>query len=119
MSFRPSCRSVGIITAYNKILVTVEKQQWPAPLTECSQRHKLHCHHGGHCPLSEGYSVHSYMELRKSVLLPCSDDFFCQSTNEGVSKIFRTGHLERELQMVHLSATRYSCVVVSLFCESV
>jgi hypothetical protein len=29
---------------------------------------------------------------------------------EGVSRIFRTGHLERELQMVQLSATRCSCI---------
>jgi hypothetical protein len=29
---------------------------------------------------------------------------------EGVSKSFRTGHLERELQMVELSATRRSCI---------
>jgi hypothetical protein len=31
---------------------------------------------------------------------------------EGVSKSFRTGHLERELQMVQLSATRCSCIVI-------
>jgi hypothetical protein len=39
---------------------------------------------------------------------------------EGVSKSFRTGHLERELQMVQLSATRCKVqgAVVSLFCES-
>jgi len=35
---------------------------------------------------------------------------------EGVSKSFRTGRLERELQMVQLSALG---AVVSLFCESV
>jgi hypothetical protein len=29
---------------------------------------------------------------------------------EGVSKSFRTGRLERELQMVQLSATRFSCI---------
>jgi hypothetical protein len=29
---------------------------------------------------------------------------------EGVSKSFRTGRLERELQMVQLSATRYCCI---------
>jgi hypothetical protein len=32
---------------------------------------------------------------------------------EGVSKSFRTGHLERELQMVELSATRCSCIATS------
>jgi hypothetical protein len=31
---------------------------------------------------------------------------------DGVSKSFRTGHLERELQMVQLSATRYSCIAI-------
>jgi hypothetical protein len=31
-------------------------------------------------------------------------------TYEAVSKSFRTGHLERELHMVQLSATRCSCV---------
>jgi len=37
-------------------------------------------------------------------------------TYSGVSKSVRTGHLERELQMVQLSASRY---IVSLFCGSV
>jgi hypothetical protein len=31
---------------------------------------------------------------------------------DGVSKSFRTGHLERELQMVHLSATRCSYIAI-------
>jgi hypothetical protein len=31
----------------------------------------------------------------------------------GISKSFRTGRLERELQMVHLSATKYSCITIS------
>jgi hypothetical protein len=31
---------------------------------------------------------------------------------EGVSKSFRTGHLERELQMVQLFATRCSCIAI-------
>jgi hypothetical protein len=31
---------------------------------------------------------------------------------EGVTKNFRTGRLERELQMIHLSATRYSCIAI-------
>jgi hypothetical protein len=34
----------------------------------------------------------------------------------GVSKSFRTGHLERKLQMVQLSATRCSSIAL---CESV
>jgi len=35
----------------------------------------------------------------------------------GVTKSFRTGRLERELQMIQLSATTCSSVL-SLFCES-
>jgi len=31
---------------------------------------------------------------------------------EVVSRSFRAGHLERELQMVQLSATRYSCIAI-------
>jgi len=31
---------------------------------------------------------------------------------EGLSKSFRTGHLERELQMVHLSAARCTCIAI-------
>jgi hypothetical protein len=31
---------------------------------------------------------------------------------EGVSKSFRTGRLERELQMIQLCATRYSCIAI-------
>jgi hypothetical protein len=31
---------------------------------------------------------------------------------EGVSKSFRSGRLERELQMVQLSATRCSCIAM-------
>jgi hypothetical protein len=31
---------------------------------------------------------------------------------EGVSKSFRTGRLERELQMVQLSTTRCSCITI-------
>jgi hypothetical protein len=31
---------------------------------------------------------------------------------EGVSKIFRTGRLERELQMAQLCATRCSCIAI-------
>jgi hypothetical protein len=34
------------------------------------------------------------------------------STYEGVSKSLRTGRLERELQMIELSATRCNCVAI-------
>jgi hypothetical protein len=36
----------------------------------------------------------------------------CLHIYEGVSKRFRTGSLMRELQMVQLSATRYSCITI-------
>jgi hypothetical protein len=35
---------------------------------------------------------------------------------EGVSKSFQTGRLERELQMVQLSATRRSCIAILWIC---
>jgi hypothetical protein len=35
---------------------------------------------------------------------------YATSLYEGVSKSFRTGGLERELQMVQLSVTRCSCI---------
>jgi hypothetical protein len=35
-----------------------------------------------------------------------------QSSYEGVTKSFRTGRLERELQMIQLSTTRYSCIAI-------
>jgi len=35
-----------------------------------------------------------------------------QMINEDVTKSFRTGSLERELQMVQLSATRCSCIAI-------
>jgi hypothetical protein len=36
----------------------------------------------------------------------------CEAVYEGVSKSFWTGHLEQELQMVQLSATRCSCIAI-------
>jgi len=36
----------------------------------------------------------------------------CYSIYDGVSKSFWTGRLERELQMVRLSATKCSCIVI-------
>jgi hypothetical protein len=37
---------------------------------------------------------------------------FGDAGNEGVSKSFRTDHLERILQMVQLFATRCSCIAI-------
>jgi hypothetical protein len=42
----------------------------------------------------------------------CHPSNNCSRRNEGVSKSFRTGCLERELQMVQLSATRCSCISI-------
>jgi hypothetical protein len=36
----------------------------------------------------------------------------CVSIYEGISNSFRTGQLERELRMVELCATTYSCVAI-------
>jgi hypothetical protein len=36
----------------------------------------------------------------------------CVAIYKGVSKSFRTGRLERELQMVQLSASRCNCVAI-------
>jgi hypothetical protein len=38
----------------------------------------------------------------------------CRLVYDGVSKIFRTGRLEQEQQMVQLSATRCSCITILL-----
>jgi hypothetical protein len=38
--------------------------------------------------------------------------FYSGYTYECVSKSFRTGCVERELQMVQISATRYSCIAI-------
>jgi len=39
-------------------------------------------------------------------------DYSPPSSDEGVSKSFRTGRLERELQMIQLSATKCSSVAI-------
>jgi len=39
-------------------------------------------------------------------------DLNCTNMYEDVSKGFRTGRLERELQIVQLSATRCSCIAI-------
>jgi len=38
--------------------------------------------------------------------------FSCRSKYKGVSRSFQTGHLEQELQMVQLSATRCSRIAI-------
>jgi hypothetical protein len=47
------------------------------------------------------------------ILLPSVQSLLvCDAVYEGVSISFRTGHLERELQMIELSATKCSCVAI-------
>jgi len=48
---------------------------------------------------------------QSSLMRRNSFEVFC-SRYEGVSKSFRTGHLERELQMIQLSATGSSYIAV-------
>jgi hypothetical protein len=48
--------------------------------------------------------VFSYTAIRNSVAV--------YTTYEAVSESARTGHLERELQMVQLSVTRCSCIAI-------
>jgi hypothetical protein len=55
-----------------------------------------------------------HFQRHRSCLLRIFFSVFAQWTTmyEGVSKSFRTGRPERELQMVQLSATRCSCIAV-------
>jgi hypothetical protein len=48
--------------------------------------------------------------MYKPVDLTLNDEFSIKY--EGVSRSFRTGRLERKLQLVELSATRCSCITV-------
>jgi hypothetical protein len=59
------------------------------------------------CPLTSDivHLVRSFVRWLVGWLVGC--------TYEEVSKSFRTGRLERELQMVQLSATRCSCIAIS------
>jgi hypothetical protein len=56
----------------------------------------------------------NYVTLKKHISLNFRNfgANLCQDLYESVSKSFRTGHLERELQMVQLSAIRYSCITI-------
>jgi len=60
---------------------------------------------------------HKDIHTKHNINASCSEPRATESyfMYEVVSISFRTGRLERELQMVQLSATK----VVSLFCESV
>jgi hypothetical protein len=52
-------------------------------------------------------SLHRYMSM-----VYTAQRIVGNITYEGVSKSFRTGLLERELQTVQLSATRCSCITI-------
>jgi hypothetical protein len=77
------------------------------------QKHDLRCletwnwfittEKNGMCPY-----VYWGSEIRRN----CDKTPFFLSSYEGVSKSFQTGRLERELQMVQLSATRCSCITI-------
>jgi hypothetical protein len=49
---------------------------------------------------------------KRSIPLKVGLACVCLCVYEGVSKSFRTDRLERELQMVQLSATRCSCIAI-------
>jgi hypothetical protein len=57
-----------------------------------------------------GYLGYSFLH-GLSIAVPLLTSLFT-NVCEGVSKSFRTGRLERELQMVQLSATRCSCIAI-------
>jgi hypothetical protein len=52
-----------------------------------------------------------YKILYLDMYTPDFDDI-CSPVYKVVSKSFRTGRLERELQIVRLSATRRSCIAI-------
>jgi hypothetical protein len=70
--------------------------------------------------VNQAYYVEILKRLREAVLRKMSElwsnDWILHHDNapayEGVSKSFRTDHLERELQMIQLSATRCSCIAI-------
>jgi hypothetical protein len=55
--------------------------------------------------------INPYVELGQ-ILKECLQLFQNISLYEGVFKSFRTGRLQRELQMVQLSASRCSCIAI-------
>jgi hypothetical protein len=69
----------------------------------------------GSFPFPKGRTFWSSGPLKTDVRNPkqtFSVSIYRGKRYEGVSKSFRTGHLERELQMVHLSAGRCSCMAI-------
>jgi hypothetical protein len=91
----------------------------PKYLLPCSQKSATDIHTLSKCSLKLCDMLNAF--TNKTLLSPLTVLIFSvksldgsQSTwqYEGVSKSFRTGRLERELQMVQLSATRCSCIAI-------
>jgi hypothetical protein len=59
-------------------------------------------------------SAYIIISQQHSALTEYRVNFALCHTIRGVSRSFRTGHLERELHMVQLSATRWSCIAILL-----
>jgi hypothetical protein len=71
------------------------------------------------CFVTSAYKIYFVIIFKVSKLFRPMDglkvifhDLKLKIVYEDISKIFRTGRLERELQMVQLSATRCSCIAI-------
>jgi hypothetical protein len=53
-------------------------------------------------------------KFKQQVLAQYTEDKINKAFYEGLSKSFRTGRVEREMQMVQLSSTRCSCIAILL-----
>jgi hypothetical protein len=97
------------------------------PATKFALLHVIHLHvipsmyHSAYRPGYNKFTVFTSTFFFIYVLIPthCRHIHdvrfeYCRNIRlyEGVSKSFRTGRLERELQMVQLSATRWSCITI-------
>jgi hypothetical protein len=63
------------------------------------------------CPYQDGAKLHG-CSIKSHNCFHGSIRYFLRPVYEGVSKSFRTGRLERELQMVQLSTTRCSFIAI-------
>jgi len=66
---------------------------------------------GGEQGQSESVHCEARFEVTTAVKIQVKV-FWVVTPKKGVSKCFWTGHLEQELQMVQLSATRCSCIAI-------
>jgi hypothetical protein len=90
LSVNQPCWTYFIIIIARKRMKTIEVQM---------RQHFQWCQHTG-----EGNCLYFDFLLHVGI--------FVEGSYEGGSKSFRTGSLERELQMVQLSATRCSCITI-------